>query len=324
MVGMVVVCALMYPVGAYAESPLEYAVFDPEAGTLTLEFDGQPAYGNLTLRPDGADSFLTYDVDSERPNVLELDTEALEQFRDIRCPTLHVGAGSFLDANGAPNDNYTAPLWVVPYDEWEPPRPGIDVSCTLTYRIVESSFTHSNYLLNAVHDGLAAWSELNPDLKLRYVEDSTANISIEFADLGSLSMKGAGCVDCLYTLATENPYQRCSGGLVDTSRGAVFLLGCQISEYNLLRDTVAHEFGHNLGLLHNNSTDHLMYSEGDLLQTPYDDLDYNIPSMLGVWPIEESSSDASDEFAKAIAVPMAIGVAIALIIVAYGRRRPHI
>lgn len=257
---------------------LEYAVFDPQEETLYLEFDALPAYGNLTLRPDGAGSFLAYDVDTERRNVLDLDTKALEQFRSISCPTLHVGAGSFVNVDGASIGNHSVPLWVVPQDGWMQPRPGVDVSCILTYRIVESPLTPSGDLLGAVRDGLEAWSELNPGLKFRHVEAGRANISIKFRENGAL---GQACSDCLYTFATEQVIQRCSGEPESPSQGAVILLNRKVSDYNTLRDTVAHEFGHNLGLCHHHSTDNVMGKGArDDIKIPYDNLGYSIPETL--------------------------------------------
>ena len=272
------VCFLGYPTGAAAEFSLEYAVFDLQEETLYLEFDALPAYGNLTLRPDGAGSFLAYDIGTERRNVLDLDAEALEQFRSMSCPTLHVGAGSFVNADGAPIGNHSVPLWVVPQDGWTPPRPGVDVSCILTYRIIESPLTPSDNLLGAVRDGLEAWSELNPGLKFRHIEAARANISIEFGKNGAL---GQACSDCLYTFATKQVIQRCSGEPESPSQGAVILLNRKVSDYNTLRDTVAHEFGHNLGLCHHHYADNVMGKGArDDIQILYDDFGYSIPETL--------------------------------------------
>lgn len=276
MVTLAAVYALGCPVDAAAESMLEYAVFDPQAETLELVFGMPPAYGNLTLRPDGADSFLVYDI-AERQNVLELNMDALGQFRSMTCPTLHVAAGSFVDAHGVPISNHTVPLWVVPRDGWAPPRPGVDVSCVLTYRIVESPLTPDSRLLNAVHDGLDAWSGLNSGLEMRHVETGTANISIEFGIGGAL---GEACTDCLYTSTTEWVYQECYGNEGAPNQGAMIRLNAGISDYNTLRDTAAHEFGHNLGLCHHHSPDHLMGKGASDCRFPYDNLGYTIPKIL--------------------------------------------
>lgn len=253
-------------------------MFDPQEETLYLAFDALPAYGNLTLRPDGAGSFLAYDIDTERLNVLDLDAEALEQFRSMSCPTLHMGAGPLVNADGAPIGNHSVPLWVVPQDGWTPPRPGVNISCILTYRIVESPLTTSGDLLGVVRDGLEAWSELNPGLKFRHVEAGRANISIEFGENGAL---GQARSDCLYTFATEQVIQRCSGEPESPGQGAVILLNRKVSDYNTLRDTVAHEFGHNLGLCHHHSADNVMGKGArDDIKILYDDLGYSIPETL--------------------------------------------
>ena len=269
--------ALGCPAYAAAEYSLEYAVFDPHTATLELVFDTILTYGNLTLRPDGADSFVSYDI-AENQNVLDLDAEALEQFGDMTCPTLHVGAGSFVDEYGVPNGNHTVPLWVVPHDGWTPPRPGVNVSCTLTYTVVESPFTPSSDLLYAIRDGLEAWSELNPGLKFQHVEAGRANINIEFGENGALGM---ACTDCIYTFATEQVIQRCSGEPESPSQGASIMLNRHILNYSILRDTVAHEFGHNLGLCHNYFADNVMGKGArDDIKFFSDNLGYSIPETL--------------------------------------------
>lgn len=290
-------CALECPVDAAAESAMQYAVFDRRAGTLELVFDVPPAYGNLTLRPDGADSFLAYNI-AEYQNVLDLNTEALGQFRGMVCPTLHVGAGSFVDSHGDPIGNHAVPLWVDSRDGWTLPRPGVDASCTLTFMIVEPPPTQAGTLLNAVHDGLRAWSEMNPGLELRYVGDGTANVNIEFAELGSPSVTGEACVECLYTFADERAFYRHSGELVDTNRSAVVVLNYLVSDYNALRNAAAHEFGHNLGLGHHQDPNHLMYTDELDFQSPYDDLGYDIPKRFG--------GNSSMEFEMAMAAPVVI------------------
>lgn len=295
-----------------AESALEYAVFDQQAGTLELVFDAPSMYGNLTLRPDGAGSFLAYDVDAEYRNVLALDAVALEQFRNITCPTLHVGAGSFVDADGAPIGSHSVPLWVVPSDGWMPPRPGVDVSCTLTYRIVESPLNPSGDLLDAVRDGLEAWSELNPGLELRHAETGEANIRIKFSEGDANNALGMACADCIYTYATQQVIQRCSGEPGAPNQGAMIVLNAWISDYKMLRNTAAHEFGHNLGLCHHQSADHLMGKGArNDIQTPYDDLGYDIPE-----PLEGDSLIAIDAV-----VAYAIVAAGIIVVVVWRRTR---
>ena len=273
---LVVACVLAHPVDVAAESALTHAVFDQKAGTLELVFNEPPMYDSLSIWPNGSISFLEYDIDSEHRNVLTLGAIALEQFHNITCPTLHVDAGSFANSSGASIGDHSVPLWVVPDDGWIPPRPGVDLQCTLTYRIVESPLTPSGNLLDAVHDGLRAWSELNPGLELQHVEAGEANIRVEFVELGA-SIVGEACTDCLYTFATEQVTQRCSGELGPPNEGAVMRLNHKVSDYSTLRNTVAHEFGHNLGLCHHQSTDNVMGDGASDCQFPYDDLGYDIP-----------------------------------------------
>lgn len=294
---LVAACVLAHPVDVAAEPVLVYAVFDQKAGTLELVFNEPPMYDSLSLRLDDTSSFLEYDVDSDPRNVLTLGAVALEQFHNIACPTLHVDVGSFTDSSGASIGSHSVPLWVVPDDDWMPPRPGVDLPCILTYRIVESPFTPSGNLLDAVHDGLRAWSELNPGLELQYVEAGEANIRIEFAEGGANSALGEACTDCLYTFATEQVTQRCSGELGSPNEGAMMLLSSHISDYRMLRDTAAHEFGHNLGLCHHQSTDNVMGNGArDNIQVPYDDLGYAIPESLS------SNTDAIGSLLVACAI----------------------
>ena len=144
--------------------------------------------------------------------------------------------------------------------------------------IVESPLTPDGHLLNAVHDGLETWSRLNPGLELRYVETGEANIKINFMKGDMNNALGEACMGCLYTIATESFIELYSGF---PNEGAVVLVNACISDYKTLRNTVAHEFGHNLGLHHHQSTDHLMGKGArNDIQIPYDELGYNIPKPL--------------------------------------------
>ena len=252
-----------------AESTLEYAVFDYQNKILNLTFNKLPVHDNIFLKPDGADSFLPYDIRNQQ-NIL-LDDIKMEQFRDITCPTLRV------KTNNASISNYSVPLWVVHNDDWTPPRPGIDVSCTLTYKIIETQFTPNDDQLNIVHVGLKEWSKLNPGLEMQYIKNGTANININFTEIDDA---GQACTNCIYTLATKYVNQPCSKRLEPPNEGALIILNYKLSG-NSLQNTIIHEFGHNLGLCHHPSKDNVMSNTGlNDAQYPYDDLGYNIPEKI--------------------------------------------
>ena len=136
----------------------------------------------------------------------------------------------------------------------------------------------SGDLLYAIRDGLEPRSELNLDLKFRHVEADRSNTSIEFGENGASNM---AWTDCIYTFATEQVMQRCSGELESPSQGAKIMLNRHISNYNILQDTVAHEFGHNLGLCHHYFSDNVMgRGASDNIQFFCDGLCYSIPETL--------------------------------------------
>lgn len=94
------------------------------------------------------------------------------------------------------------------------------------------------------------------------------------------SAHGQACIDCLYTSTVESIAQGCTGVLGGPNQGAMIFLKAGMSDNNTLRNTVAHEFGHNLGLGHSCSTDIVMGVGARDVQIPYIDLGYDIPETL--------------------------------------------
>ena len=116
-------------------------------------------------------------------------------------------------------------------------------------------------LMSSVYEGLAVWSELNPGLTLERVDGGTADLEVRWrVDSTSISCS------CLYPGANFElalVWTHLPGGASLTGPGG-------------LANTVAHEFGHNLGLRHYKDPGHLMTGRHGI-EEPYNDLGLNIP-----------------------------------------------
>lgn len=118
-----------------------------------------------------------------------------------------------------------------------------------------------------IHAGFAAWSELNPDLQFAY-SPPPHNIRIAFLPPDHPYL-GTACMNCIESgKLYVQPTTHCAGKQHQY-------------ESAIIRDTVAHEIGHMLGLRHHVSMSHLMYGHG---YTTYGgdwlDLGYSIPRLL--------------------------------------------
>lgn len=150
--------------------------------------------------------------------------------------------------------------------------------CRLTYSVdpISSILNVSKYgqayinrndeiVASAVRDGLAAWSELNPFIIFEEAADENADITVEWMWLRWLKLGDAR-------------YSSDVGGTIRSVIRVPDQVGnWNVVGYDLLRNTVTHEFGHILGLGHHTNPDHLMWGDDDFVQDPFDTLGYNIP-----------------------------------------------
>ena len=260
-------CVLLYQT-AYAEPErLEYAVVDFEKKTLNLYFNESHMISSIDLSVDGGVNFSTYVIDGSKN--ISLNSNQLEQFKNLKCPTIYVNS----------SDNYTAPMWfnILP-GSWTSPRPGVDVSCILTYKIDSVVVP---FISERVHRGLEVWGESNPGLEFREIKTGVPNINIKMSDL-PLHDLGNACDGCLYTFTLEHELvkQPCAHKNGPHNKGAEININYRLLlQPNDLSSVVAHEFGHSLGLCHHQDPENLMYNNvTNDTQIPYNYLGYNIPT----------------------------------------------
>lgn len=160
----------------------------------------------------------------------------------------------------------------------------------LTYKIdnIPEKIKHKEFIKEAVHEGLNLWTRENPELVFEEITEGEPDIHISWIEFEGTHM-GLGCLDCLKIGATievvlEQP--GCTGEIVQYDKG-------------MITNIVAHEFGHNLGLEHNDDENHLMWSDNNI-QTPYDTLGYNIPNLvpeyfLGYEDLQDEITDLANE-----------------------------
>ena len=246
---------------AYAENErLEYTVVNFDNKTFSLYFNTTPTFDSIDLSINSM-NFSTYVIDNVVQNVIKLDSKQLEWFRNIECPTIYV-------KHGLTGTNYNTPLWVnFPTHEWISPKPGVDVECELTYKITGEFVPHMNeYII----DGLEVWSEINTGLKFKEIKTGVPNIEIKTTINSVPGSSGIACINCLYTF---NIYDQYKGGMIDLKYNLDFL------PYTVVY-IISHEFGHVVGLQHDENRENLMYSGGGNFQIPHDSLGYNIPSKI--------------------------------------------
>lgn len=292
------------------------AEYDGDANNLVLYFEKEidpfTIYVNrVAILHDGCDGislsaqeFARVGAD-RRSMAFELDPDNRQALYGMTGPWVHLGQGAFVVAAGrAASGADDVPLSI----DGLPPAPvdtqsrGIIIggaTCSLTYMVEPPSSVldasdygaafvaeHTGTVLAAVRDGLDAWSEINPGISFREVRFGTPDIMIRWIDYDGDHL-GAACIDCLRTGAFIEAVleeQDCRGDPV-------------AYDYGTIRNIVAHEFGHNLGLGHHADRGHLMYpklstslaalAEEDALesseygiQVPYDTLGYEIPELL--------------------------------------------
>jgi len=140
----------------------------------------------------------------------------------------------------------------------------------LTYKIdpIPSHIIQTSTVKDSVNDGLNLWSKKNPKLVFEEITTGKPDIEISWIEHTG-THAGMGCIDCLRYGAT-----------IELVLGQLDCNGEFIQyDMDMIKNTVAHEFGHNLGLEHHIDENHLMWSKDDP-QIPYDTLDYNIPNRI--------------------------------------------
>ena len=208
---------------------------------------------------------------------------------DMRSAWIRLEQGAFATANGTVNDAGDVPLYnslfsLPPYIP-EPPAPALRIPCLITYGVQPPSVvlseddysrgfiaTYTKMVMSAVHDGLNAWSKSNPDITLKRTTTGTPAVIVRWHEPNAVLLHGYfgyGYNNCLHyqcEIGMSLEYRNCQGGM-------------NVLDYDTIRNIVAHEFGHNLGLLHHHSYDHLMAGVDHNVQVPFDDLGYNMPRL---------------------------------------------
>ena len=149
------------------------------------------------------------------------------------------------------------------------------------------SAAHGMVVREAVRDGFEAWSELNP--LFWFVEAGEGyEVAVRWIDFDGESL-GWACRDCL----GQDPVMGISLYRTDC-RGDPVVHG-----FGMVRNTVAHELGHILGLYHYPHEGHLMWGDDEFVQDPFDARGYAVPENLPEWVEGAEEMDARIKFLDA-------------------------
>lgn len=267
---------------AYAQE----AEYDWDSNILTLNFTDKlnPFLNDITAIHIYDESCVTYLTSAEflglgpdwlvaTFNLTEVNRQALAS---MGRPMLWIPEDTFSWLDGEPLGALDIPLAATGAAHDQP-------LCPITYGFSESimraySYNYTETVL-AIQEGFSAWSEINPNLTFART-DAEPTIEIYPTDYSEEHV-GLACIDCLLDLAYMDiilySYD-CNGARVYYTPDSI-------------RNTVAHELGHILGLEHHEDGNHLMHGD-EYMQHPFLTLGYAIPELLPEWLIGEEELDA--------------------------------
>ena len=248
--------------------------YDWDNNTLAISFTGPISLlvdmSHVNIVDDHCATVFTYDEYRGRDRSgMSITIEPNDMQRTVLAgmpaPYVYIGTEAFSDIDGtalAPSE--------IPLATTGTPPVG-DFPCIITYGFSELLLNvHAhNYTqtLQAVHDGFKAWSDINDNLEFVWMERDPL-VWIEWAEYHS-EYVGLACLWCLGYEASMDIVlhgYNCKGERIHHSP-------------NGIRNTVAHEIGHILGLEHHTNQTHLMYGSEYVLD-PYPALGYTIPDLL--------------------------------------------
>jgi hypothetical protein len=273
---------MVSPAPAHADG-LDFTVsgaqYDWDDNTLTLNFTGRLNIFNMDVSQisitDGvcalAFTWNEYGAASRDRHSITFEPNDIqrESLAGMTEPHIQFRNGSFHEFG---TDAMMVPV-EMPLDMTGNP-PHHDPKCVITYGYNEallSSYAYDdNQTARAVHDGFSAWSDLNPYFEFVWT-DTDPLVWVEWVDYHS-EYVGLACIWCL----NQDPSMDiilygydCGGGRIHRTPDAV-------------RDTVAHELGHILGLGHHTNKTHLMYGP-EYQVDPYETYGYAVPDQLEEW-----------------------------------------